>query len=301
MMRTYTSSGIVPITGGVLTVLVSLLWTVLVAFIYGYAFHLMPIGFLRIFLCIGYCAAIGLTIAASGKRAKIRSPLFITVLAIVCLLVGLWVYWGAYRWAKEGAGAGLAAWSPPELLAFGKRLFEDGSFRFRRTMVEGWPLVGFWIAEVVTMFLLIVGMAQAHVWQPFCEACEEWTTTQAGLIRLSASGKEPAFEQVLAGDFALLATYPLADLNTSPHIRLDLTTCPKCVHSNFLSLAAVTVKYDKKGKPKHSEESLLSHGVLSDVQAEMIRQLAHVLASEQGLDYAENGNDAEEDDEGTSD
>jgi hypothetical protein len=301
MMRTYTSSGIVPIAGGLITAVVGLLIAAASGFAYAYAFHWMPLGFLRIFLCLLYCFVVGMTIATVGKQTKIRSPLFITVVAFVSMLLGLWIYWGAYRWAKEGAGVGLAAWSPQELIAFGQRLFEEGSFKLRRTTVDGPLLVIFWLLEAVVMFCGIVGIAQAHVWQPFCETCQQWTITRAGLIRLAASGKEPTFDQVLAGDFALLATFPLANEKASPHVRLDLTTCLQCQHSNFLSLAAVTVKRNSKGKEKTSEDSLLSYGVLTDVQAEMVRQLANMLAGEQGPDYAEDGTDAEEDDEGTSD
>jgi hypothetical protein len=300
MMRTYTSSGIVPVAGGVWTVVASLLAAAFCGFVYAYAFHWIPIGFFRIVLCLIYCLAVGMTIATLGKRAKIRSPLFITVLAFVCMLLGLWIYWGAYRWAKEGAGIGLAAWSPDELYAFGQRLFEDGSFTLRRSKVDGWLLVIFWVLEVIVMLFGIVGIAQAHVWQPFCETCQEWTSTQPGLLLVSASGQEPAFDQIVAGDFALLATFQLANVETSPHVRLDLTSCPKCQHTNFLSLAAVTIKYDKKGKPKSSEQSLLSYGLLTDVQAEMVRQMGNMLAAELETDYAEDGSDAEEDDEGTS-
>jgi len=301
-MQTYSASGIVPVTGGIITAIAGLLTAVVSGFAYAYAFHWIPISFLRVVLCLIYCFAVGLAIAAVGKRAKIRSPAFITVVAFVSMLVGLWIYWGAYRWAKEGAGVGIAAWSPQELIAFGQRLFENGSFKLRRTNIDGWLLVMFWLVEAIVMLCGIVGIAQAHVWQPFCETCQEWTTTESGMIRLSASGKEPAFEQILAGDFALLATHPLASSTTSPHVRLDLSTCPKCQHSNFLSLASATVKYDKKGNAKTQEESLLTYGVLSDVEAEMIRQLAHVLASEPGPDYAEEGTDVEDDDdEGPSD
>ena len=301
MMRTYTSSGIVPVTGGLITAIVGLLTAVVSAFLYAYAFYWMPLGFLRIFLCLIYCFVIGITIATLGKWTKIRSPLFITAVAFAAMLVGLWIYWGAYRWAKEGAGIGLAAWSPQELIAFGQRLFEEGSFKIRRSTIDGWLLVIFWILEAAVMFCGIVGVAQAHVWQPFCEACQGWTLTRAGLIRLAADGKEPAFAQILAGDFALLATFPLAGEKTTPHVRLDLTTCPQCVHSNYLSLSAVTIKLDKKGKEKSSEESLVSYGLLTDVQAEMVRQMANMLAAEAPADYAEDGSDAGEDDEGTSD
>lgn len=300
-MQTYSSSGIVPIAGGIATAVVGLLTAMLCGFAYGYAFHWIPISFLRVLACLFYGFAIGITIAATGKQMKIRSPAFITVVAFASMLVGLWIYWGAYRWAKEGAGVGLAAWSPQELIAFGQRLFNDGSFKLRRTTIDGWLLVGFWVVEAVVMLVTIVGSAQAHVWQPFCETCQEWTKTHAGLIRLSAGGEEPAFSQVLAGDFAQLATFPLANLKTSPHVRLDLTSCPQCEHSNYLSLSAVTIKIDKKGKEKTSEQSLLGYGLLTDVQAEMIRQLAHVLAGEQGSDYAEEGNEAEEDDEDSFD
>jgi hypothetical protein len=279
-MQTYSASGIVPVTGGIVTALAGLIAAAISGFVYAYAFHWMPIGFVRILFCLLYCFVIGITIATIGKWAKIRSPLFITIVALASTLVGLWIYWGAYQWAKEGAGAGLAAWSPGGLIAFGQRLFEDGSFKIRRSTIDGWLLVGFWIVEAGVMLVSIVGSAQAHVWQPFCETCQEWTTTNAGLIRLSASGDEPAISQALAGDFAMLATLPLASAKTTPHVRLDLATCPQCPHSNYLSLSSVAIKIDRKGKERTTEQSLLSHGLLTAVQAEMIRQLAHVLQSE---------------------
>jgi hypothetical protein len=286
-MQTYKHSGTVPVSGGISTAVAGLSAAVIGGFAYGFAFYWMPFTLLKLLLLMGYCFLVGTTIAGVARSTKIRSPLFVTAIAVICVIVGWWVEWGAYRWAKEGAGIGLAAWSPTEILAFGQRLFEDGSFRLRRSTVAGWFLVGFWIAEAGTMLVSIVRLAREDAARPFCEACEAWTDTDKGLIHLASDGKEPAWAQVLAGDLASLGLFPVAAPETSPYARLDLTTCPKCEHSNYLSITATTITLDKKGNAKEKHEPLMTNAVLTATQAEMVRQLANLLESEGQQDYAE--------------
>lgn len=283
-MQTYSHSGTVPIAGGIYTPLIGLATAGVAGFIYAYAFRWMPIGLLRLLLLGVYCLVVGVAIAVTANSAKIRSPLFVTIVAIVCTLFGLWIYWGAYRWAKEGAGVGLAAWSPAELAAFGQRLFEEGSFKIRRSLIDGWLLVGFWIAEVGVMLWAIVSLARSDAHRPFCETCEEWTNEDKTALRFAASGTELSWSQILAGDFAELGRFETASQLTPQHVRLNVASCPKCVHSNFLTINAVTVTFDKKGKSNAKDRTIIRNAHLTDTQAEMLRALAKMLGVKEDVE-----------------
>jgi hypothetical protein len=290
-MQTYSHSGTVPVAGGIYTPLIGLATAGVGGFVYAYAFQWMPIGLLRLLLLGIYCLVVGVTIAITANSAKIRSPLFVTIVAIVCTLFGLWIYWGAYRWAKEGVGAGLAAWSPAELAEFGQRLFEEGSFKIRRSVIDGWLLVGFWIAEVGVMLWAIVSLARSDVHTPFCESCNEWTAADKTALRFAASGKEPSWSQILAGDFVELGRFETASQLTPEHVRLNVASCPKCVHSNFLTINAVTVSFDKKGKSNAKERTIIRNAHLTDTQTEMLRALANMLGLKEDVEDEDFGDE----------
>ena len=68
MMRTYVSSGVVPIAGGLYTVVGSLATAVVCGFAYAYAFHWMPISFLRLLVLFIYCFLVGIAVVAAARR-----------------------------------------------------------------------------------------------------------------------------------------------------------------------------------------------------------------------------------------
>jgi hypothetical protein len=299
-MRTYSPSGTIPIAGAVITVLSGLVAALVAGFLYAYLFRWAFIWFLRILLTSGFALLLGGTIDLVARRTKIRSPLFVTAVAVVTTLAGLWIYWGATIWAREGAGRGLAAWSPAELVAYGQHLFANGSWRFKGWQVTGLPLVGFWIAEALWVLYLSLGMARSEVYRPFCESCLAWTESSDGLMRLRATGQEPAWREVLEGELPALAEFPPADDTDAELVRLDLASCPKCEQSNFLTLVAVKCKTNSKGKVSTTETTLVKSGEVSDVHAEFLRQFAaQAEASAEAAADAEDDNeidDSEEDD-----
>ena len=291
-MQTYSHSGTIPVAGGIYTPLIGLTTAGVAGFIYAYAFYWIPIGLLRLVLLGIYCLVVGMTICVTANRARIRSPLFVTIVAVVCTTFGLWIYWGAYRWAKEGAGVGLAAWSPNELAQFGQRRFEEGSFKIRRSTIDGWLLVGFWIAETGTMFWAIVSFARTDAHRPFCETCEAWTNEDPAALRFAATGAEPAWSQILAGDFVELGRFETATRHTPAHVRLNLASCPECAHSNYLTINAVTVKLNKKGNATAKDRTIIRNALLTDTQSEMLRALAKMLGVKE--DEEDEGFDEEE-------
>lgn len=290
-MQRYTHSGIVPVGGAVSTVLWGLAAAVVLGVAYAYLAYWLSWGFFRMMLMVAYGSFVGLAIGVAANKGKIRSPLFNTVVALVCVAIGLWVYWGAYDVARNGAAVAGRAWTPQGLAAHAADLFENGSFSLRgRNKLDGLPLVIGWILEGVCVTGLVVNMARQDATRPFCEACQRWTNPTGGLIYVAADGNEPQWQEVLSGDLTALAVFPPVDVPSSTHVRLDLASCPACQHSNFVTLAAVTITHDRKGKEKKTERAILRNGAITDPEAEFLREFARQLHGD------EDGNDHHDDD-----
>ncbi len=298
-MRRYSHSGIVPLTGAISTVLAGLSFAAIGGVVYAFAaYWLAGWGPVRFLLMLGYSFLVGVVIAAAANRGKIRSPLFNTVIALVAAALGLWVYWGSYEVARHGLAVAPSAWTPAGLRRNGAELFEEGSFTMKRKQkAKGWLLVAFWIAEGVCVTGIVVALARSDAQVPFCETCLEWTTSKKGLMYLAADGNEPPWQEVLAGDLPALAVFERASAHASPHVRLDLARCPKCEHSNFVTLTSVTITKDKKGNDKTTERSLIASGAISDPEAVFLAEFAKQM-TDAGANV---DGDAELEDEGDGD
>jgi len=301
-MQRYTHSGIVPASGAVSTVLCGLTAAVVGGVAYAFLAYWLSWGLVRMILMVVYGLGVGLAIGVAANKGKIRSPLFNTVVALVCVAIGLWVYWGAYDVARNGMQVAGRAWTPQGLSAHAADLFENGSFSLKgggRGKLDEWPLVIGWFLEGICVTGLVVSMSRQDAARPFCETCQQWTSDTGGLIFVAADGQEPAWQEVLGGDLTAIAVFAPTDPIASPHVRLDLASCPACQHSNFVTLSSVTIKRDSKGKEKKSERALIRNGAITDPEAAFLRQFAKQLHGEEAPDEA--GNEDEDWDDVTGD
>ena len=296
-MQKYSHSGTVPLGGAIWTTLFGLAAAVIGGVVYAYAFHWIGVAwFIRLGLAFIYALVVGCTISGVANRTKIRSPLFVTVVGLLCTAVGLWVYWGAYNWACNGPQVGVAAWTPQGLVEQGRDLFANGSWTFKRKVVRGWPLVAFWVGEALTGLWLVVTLARSDADRPFCETCLEWTNPTKGLMNLSATGHEPVWGEVLAGELPAIAEFSPARGTHPATVRLDLASCPKCEQSSFVTLTAITTSTDSKGKTKTTERAMIVNGALTATEAEFLRQFAQQLTTEPGdSEAADAASDEQED------
>ncbi|MCI0357302.1 MAG: hypothetical protein L0211_02310 [Planctomycetaceae bacterium] len=299
-MQRYSHSGIVPVGGAINTVLAGLAAAVLGGVVYAFLAYWLSWGPVRLLLMLVYSFAVGFAIAAVANRGKIRSPLFNTAIALVCVALGMWVYWGSYDVARNGIAVAPSAWTPAGLVRSGADLFEKGSFTMKRKQkADGWLLVFFWIAEGICVTGIVIAIARIDAERPFCETCQEWTKSEEGLLRLASDGNEPVWQEVLAGDLTALAVFERAFTDTSPQVRLDLARCPKCEHSNFVSLTAITITTDKKGKTKTRQRSLITNGAITDPEAVFLAEFSKQIKGGNEDDIDDEGEDENEvEDEG---
>jgi hypothetical protein len=261
-MQTYSHSGSVSAGGAAATAMLGAAVAAVGGIIYAYAFYWIPFVYINFLIAIAFAMAMGMAVCVQARRAKIRNNLFVRVMAIAVALFGLYVYWAAYCWALAGIGnVGWWAFWPPTLASFGQLLFENGSWGIKGGVVKGWVLVGFWVAEAAMVLWFTVSAALGDALRPFCESCNEWTEIEPGVARLTASGDEPTWQQVMAGDLDALAEFLPASPTAAQFFRLDVARCQRCEQSRFLSLAAINITVDKKGKTSEKERQLITNAV----------------------------------------
>jgi hypothetical protein len=294
-MQRYTHSGIIPVSGAITTIVTGMSSAVLASLVYAFFAYWISWGPFRLIMMCVYGLTLGVSIAVAANYGKIRSPFFNTVVALVCVAIGLWVYWGGYDVAKHGVAAIPAAWTPSRLHEHGQQMFKEGTFTMKgKDRIDGWLLVGVWVAEGICVLLIVVTLARTDAARPFCETFLEWTGSTSGLMRVAADGNEPPWQEVLAGDLTAIASFQPANASTTPHVRLDLARCPKCQHSNFVTLTSITITTDSKGKTKTTERQLLLNGMITDPEAEFLHEFSKQLHGSDGGDEEEDDEDSEE-------
>jgi len=216
-VKTYSHSGAVPVIGALAAAVGGLVAAVVGGFVYAYAFCWIPFVYINFLIMAGFGAAVGYAVAAGSNWGNVRNSLFVSAAALVCMLAGIWIYWGAYMWALGGTEFGIMAWSPGGIRALAEHLFANGSWGLGKGQaVTGWLLVCFWVAEIAALLWVAVTVARFSTERPFCEACLVWTEEVKGMAKLTGTGSETEWTRVIEGDLPALAAFSAESVGSLP-------------------------------------------------------------------------------------
>lgn len=269
----YAHSGRAPLGGLLKTALIGPLVAAGCGFVYAYLFRYIPFVYLNFLITLGYGFVMGLGVAVPAGTGKIRNSKVNVLLAIFSTTIGYYVYWGAYLWACHGWDIGLSAWSPWVLASFAQDLYENGSWGLGNATLTGVILVLFWLAEAFILYGMTIFCSLIDADKPFCEACNEWTEKEQGLVLFTGDGTDAAWREVLSGHWRLLEKFPLLGESAAQYVRLDLTHCPTCGGANYLTIQRVSITRDDKGEESKTETALLTNASLTPSDVQFIRSL----------------------------
>lgn len=280
-MEVYRHSGAVPLGGALTTLATGAVVAVVLGILYALGVHYVPFIFIRFFLTILLGAGVGLMVAWSNKRAKIRNSKVLVLLAGVSGLVALYIAWAGKLATLTDWQAGLPL-DPLLLGRFMGVLYENGSWTLKGGQsVTGIPLVLIWLVEAG----LIVGLAvqtasSAFSQRPFCEPCGQWTKAEKAVQRLMVRPEDaPRLAQAMQGDLSGLAEIPPAPQGSSTWVQLDLATCPHCAESAFLTISNVQETVNKKGETQTVTRPLVTNLILRPQDVELVRQAGSTASS----------------------
>lgn len=272
--QAYVRSGIVPISGAFWCLTLSALIIPVLAFFYALVIEWIPLIYVSVVATLVYGFVAGLVVGVLWKMNNIRSLLFYRFAFLLFFVYAMYLYWAMSIWAKDGFAHGLTVFDPEVILAFGRRLFDEGSWGFSKNApVKGWFLVAFWIAEALLIASVMYFVITSDADQPFCESCQQWTETEKGVAMFHATGREPEWDRLRSGDYSALTQLPILMSKQPEYVRVDVATCPKCSASNFLTVQHVKVKKDDEGGETKTETNLLTNIVLRGDHLQLVREL----------------------------
>ena len=291
--RVYKHSGAIPLIGGLMTVVVGLLAAFIGGLIYAYAFQWIPIIYINFVVTLAFGALIGGAVGWSAMTGKIRNNMLVSLLTLIFATLGVYAEWGFTPMALGIPGAGLDGLRPDVVIGLAKYLYAEGSWG----MSDGAPVKGIflailWVVEagtiLVTAFLVCKAFGTS---QPFCERCDAWTTSQEGVVFLQATGDEPAWSGIIAGDLNGLNEFVHASGRESLLVRLDVAVCGTCEDSDFLTISRVTYSTDNEGNIKEDKKPLVTNMIIDRKQLEFVYECGKPNPE---LDYGDAGESMEQ-------
>ena len=237
---------------------------VILAYLYSYAVYYIPFVYLNFFLTLGLGLLVGGATGIGGMLGKSRSGLLGALGGVVTGVFAVYFSWVVYvHIVFEGD---VWVFEPAPLFDAVLRIAEEGVWQIRSIRPTGIALYIVWTIEA----LIIVGgagfLGAGMAMQPFCEACGRWVDDEKKIRPLSALRNPGALKRQLeAGDMSQLRELTAGQADQI-HSVVQFKACPDCSQFRLISVQAVSVKKDNKGKIETSSKDVAQDYVLSNAE-----------------------------------
>ena len=262
----YKHSGAVPVNGIVFMALYGAVGAVVLAAIYGYADYYIPSVYLNILLVIIFGSMVGWCVGMGGKRGQMRNTWAMAAFGFLAGCLAEYAQWVA--WVFAFSKQEILAITPAQLAPVIQYVADNGAWSIFDSTPTGWELYAYWGLEalvIVGMSMLVAGLYLNTA--AYCEHCKRWADEKQSISPLDAVGDPKGLQSRLEqGDLAGLKALKKQPADAAAYTTLNLKKCPSCAQSNFLSVDAVRITVDKKGKKSSHTRNLLQNLVLNSDQ-----------------------------------
>jgi hypothetical protein len=283
-MEVYRHSGAVPLGGALTTLATGAVAAAVLGVLYAIGISYIPLIYVNVFLTLALGMSIGAVVAWSSKRSGIRSNAAIIALSILAGLVGLYLAWAGTLLVLSGWRSGLIL-QPIKLGRFAIWLYHNGWWVLSNgKTVKGIPLALVWLGEAGIVLCTAVSMAKGAIRDAvFCESCLQWCKVGACLLRVQVDPDEDQdlLNRLSAGDLAALDEMPTVTDDAACCVQVDLTSCPMCQRTNYLSMRIVRQGYRSNGEFHVYSEPLVTNRAISERDVELIRDIARAANEEE--------------------
>ncbi|MBU1431258.1 hypothetical protein KKF91_12025 [Myxococcota bacterium] len=233
----------------------------LLAALYAYLSVYNPFIYVTALGTMAFGAGVGLSMNLAARWGKIRAPKLVGLALLLAAAASLYLTWVVWVHAFLGRGdLDVWIWGPAELWGVIQLVAQQGAWSLSSYTPTGIVLYIFWGAEALLLigFIFIVGLNQ--VYAPFCERCAAWMTELDSQAWAGTSDEPALIARIKAG---ALEAVEDSDGEGAP-LALTLHHCPRCQRVGTLSLKAVTVTVNDKGKEETSTRDLIEHLMLDE-------------------------------------
>ncbi len=258
--RYYSPSGNLPPGGLVITVVGGAAAASIVGAVYAALTFFNPFIYFNILATFGYGIAVGWVLTRLGETGKLRAPLVLHGLAIPVGLIGLYVHWMVYAFFAYGRE--FLPILPMDVAWALVSIAETGVWSFKEWTPTGGVLYALWTIEA--LIVLGAALVRSRIDRPFCESCTEWVSEQPEILTFGGPSWDDLRGALEGGDLQ-----PLLDLAKEGRLpdralNVELRHCPHGRHGTLLSLVAVRVVTDSKGRAKPKSTILVPNLGISE-------------------------------------
>lgn len=284
----YQSSGRSPVVGVLLSMGLSAIAAIVLAFAYAYLINYIPIaGYITFLFSIGFGIGMGFIAAFTLRLGKVRGKGASWLVFLVTALIGFvvsWVVWTYVTLNRAEIDVGLmdlfknlgGTW------AVIKGFNEAGAWSLRGWTPTGGILWVLWFVEAALIFgaTLVMGLGHIGDEAAFCERCNVWCKSIEGAAVVGhdnnlPAGAEPAEtlkQRAEQSDWAYFSGLPQPDIN-GLFYRIDLHVCEQCKQTNTLTVQEVSVSVDKEGDRSENATAVVDKLLITPQDVEKLSQL----------------------------
>lgn len=288
----YQHTGAMPLGGMLLMLALGGVTAIVLGVVYAYAVNYIPFVYILFLLPVGFGAGLGAVVGLLARAGHVRNNGATALTAFVCGLLGLYVAW-AFDWFArfpEDPDAFLL-FDPNALFAYMGVFYEEGFWGLTdNTMISGPFLAAFWVAELLAICLIAVGVgASMNAGRVYCEMCRRWISAQQDAYRIAIDEIEnDELAKCLNEDIRLLAQLKRANAGDEAYIQLDLASCSGCENSHYVSAQVVAHVQNNDGKTEKKTEQILGNRqILKEDVSFILEQSAQPVGTDAGQFPAE--------------
>jgi len=282
----YRASGVVPLSGLMIALMTLTIVAIVIGTLYSASVVFVPFVKLR-GLCTFFAGTLlGGAAGYSCRVTKFRNRPAVVATAIAAGLAALYVSWAVHAacidMLQNGPNAKTVSlmftgFDPNFIGDWAESLFENGLWG-----ITGWPLVGIWLVEAGLLLIGVVIGTKTYGTAPFCEGCGQWTLEQPAVARLPVAADDPQWSRIAGGNVDAFKRLRLnvqhgESSSTAQYVQIDLTGCPSCTQSDFVSAIAITTGLNAKGELETTAKPIFQHLRISRDQRNKIEAFAEAM------------------------
>ncbi|MDQ2086705.1 hypothetical protein RBH29_09735 [Herbivorax sp. ANBcel31] len=238
--------------------------TLILSAIYSYAIHHLPLKPLNIICTVLFGYLTGLFIGISGKIAKIRNPIILTIIGVVFGLFAVYSSW--VIWLFELSQRQEWIFDLSAIFHTMQTISVNGVWSANSYTPTGFLLYIIWFVEATAILGTCVYASSTFIKKDaFCEKCNVWIDTKYVLPNLNHTSSNDKLRNLLhQGQFSALSDLEVQNQPSNLFTMVELSKCSKCNEIYLLTVKAVEIIKSSNGNFSRDETTIVQNMIIDD-------------------------------------
>jgi hypothetical protein len=222
--------------------------------------------------------AVGLLGMMAVRGGRVRSRGLAASIGLILSLLVLYVMWVAWvqciltAWGMQVSWWQLAV-RPVPFFRVIQYINETGAWNYNGRVIRGASLTVCWIGEAIAILGagVLIPLKASGGLDPVCTDCGTRCKTTPNLPRFSDEREVKLIAALLDRDFDALHQHDAPANEDDPEIALRLMSCPKCGHTNVLTVSRIAWYVNRTGQATVKTEPIVNQLLITRNDSERLK------------------------------